>query len=365
MSEIDIYLKINNLSRELEIYVRLGDYKKDHAKKADEIFSKLVIEFDKFIEQRDTYFQYIEEISNQLKKGSSTKNFLAYFDMREFITNEEKLISELKINFCNRTFTSSLPTNLILNQIKESDNRITKIKPDYGEIVSGFVNSAENQIQKTKRDAIDRYSEEARKSDGYTNSFIENYRIYLNHYLIRDFNKIAESAGLQTLQYPRVITALKLDCTEKEYVSEIVKYEAREIPKLAITKQSNKISKETTDALNNYIEFINTELHYNYDFSSKLFYLNKTARSNFKPEASNRIIIATDDAFSIEDKLYKLSENEVDKRMFLSVFSFGNKDNEVKSLSKLAGNGKDNYEYIEVSNATKKLLQELQALKIK
>ncbi|NJO91131.1 MAG: VWA domain-containing protein [Chloroflexia bacterium] len=100
------------------------------------------------------------------------------------------------------------------------------------------------------------------------------------------------------------------------------------------------------------------------DFGKGLKLAYKTAKSNFKPNANNRIIVATDGAFTVDDELYKLSENESDKKIFVSVFSFGNKDKEVRSLSKLANIGKGNYEFIEISNATKKLLRELQALKI-
>jgi len=276
----DTYLNINNLARELEIYVRLDDYKKDQAKKADEIFNKLVIAYDEYINQRSIYYEYLKETSFPL-----TKKYKAYSDMHLFISEEERLFSKLKINFCSRTFTASLPTDLILQQIKESDSKISQLRSNYGKNIYGFVNSAENQVQKTKRNAIDRYSIDARKSDGYTNSFVKNYRIYLNHYLISDFNKFIESSGLQLLRHPRIVTALKFDCTEKEYVSKIAKYKAREIPKLLTAKQPTKIPKEAANALNNYIEFINTELHYNYDFAGKLFYLNKSANGQLEKKA--------------------------------------------------------------------------------
>jgi hypothetical protein len=280
----NIYLNINNLSRELEIYVRLGDYKKDQAKKADEIFSKLVVAFDEFVKERDGYFQFVKEFAAQFETGGSSKKYLAYIDMFNFILNEELFISQLKINLCSKTFTSGLPTELLLNQLKESDNKLEALKK-YGVDVRSFMNSAENQVQKTKREAIDRYSIDARESDGYTNNFIKNYRIYLNHYLINDFNKFVKSSGLQLLQYPKMITGLKLDCTKKDYNQNIVKYEAQEIPKLTVTKQSSNISKETAGALNNYIDFINTELHYNWDFASKLFYLNVSANRQLEKKA--------------------------------------------------------------------------------
>jgi Ca-activated chloride channel homolog len=281
----DISLIINNLSRGLEVYVRLGDYKKDQAKKADEIFNKLVVEFDNFINQKNTYYQYIKEIAEPFETGGATKKYQAYLSMREFVNEEEQLILKLKTNFCSKTFTAGLPTELILNQVKESDGRISSLKKEYGNLTSSFVNIAEKQIQKTKRNAIDDFSIYARKSDGYTNSFINNYRIYLNYYLIKDFNQFVKSSGLHLLQYPRIITALKLDCTKKTFSQNMVKYEAGEIPKIITNKQSTKISKETANTLNNYIEFINTELHYNWDFASKLFHLNKSANRQLEKNA--------------------------------------------------------------------------------
>ncbi len=280
----NIYLNINNLSRELEIYVRLGDYKKDQAKKADEIFSKLVVAFDEFVKERDAYFQFTKEVASQFENGGSSKKYLAYIDMLNFILNEEIFISQLKINLCSKTFTSSLPTDLLLSQLKESDSKLEAIKK-YGDDIRYFLSSAQNQVQKTKREAIDRYSTDARESDDYTNNFIKNYRVYLNYYLINDYNKFVKSSGLQLLQYPKIITGLKLDCTKKDYNQNIVKYEAKEIPQLVTIKQSKQISKETAGALNNYIDFINTELHYNWDFSSKLFYLNESANQQLEKKA--------------------------------------------------------------------------------
>ncbi len=272
----NICLNINNLSRELEIYVRLGDYKKDQAKKADEIFSKLIVAFDEFVKERDAYFQLTKEVAGQFETGGSSKKYLAYIDMFNFILHEELFISQLKINLCSKTFTSSLPTELLLSQLKESDNKLEAIKK-YGNDTRSFLSSAEKQVQKTKREAIDRYSIDARKSDGYLNNFIKNYRVYLNYYLINNFNKFVKSSGLQLLQYPKIITGLKLDCTQKDYTQNKTKYEANETPKLTVVKHPSVISKETAGALNNYIDFINTELHYNWDFSNKLFYLNQSA----------------------------------------------------------------------------------------
>ncbi|NJO91130.1 MAG: hypothetical protein HC831_20810 [Chloroflexia bacterium] len=66
-----------------------------------------------------------------------------------------------------------MDTKLILSQLKESDDKLETIKK-YGNETLYFLNSAENQVQKTKREAIDRYSIDARESDDYTNNFIKN-----------------------------------------------------------------------------------------------------------------------------------------------------------------------------------------------
>jgi Ca-activated chloride channel family protein len=125
----------------------------------------------------------------------------------------------------------------------------------------------------------------------------------------------------------------------------------------------NPISCTEKEKITKVLESLESKGQTNFEKGLKLAY--KTAKSNFKPDANNRIIVATDGAFTVDDELYKLSENESDKKIFLSVFSFGNKDKEVRSLSKLANKGKGNYEFIEISNAMKKLLGELQALRIK
>ncbi|NJO91129.1 MAG: hypothetical protein HC831_20805 [Chloroflexia bacterium] len=95
----NIYLNINNLSRELEIYIRLGDYKKDQAKKADEIFGKLVISFDEFVIERDLYFQHTKEVVSQSETGGSSKNILLILICLTLYCKRNCLISKFKINF--------------------------------------------------------------------------------------------------------------------------------------------------------------------------------------------------------------------------------------------------------------------------
>jgi len=310
----DIYLEINKLSRELEIYVRLEDYKKDHLKHSDEIYHQLKIKYDEYQAEIGNFHQWITNNFESGTKNNASQKQTAYQNMREYLLGEEKFMSNFKINFCSRVFTASLPIDLILKQLTESDNYLAELKvPQNSEFrkYQSFVSTALGRIQKTKREAIDEYSIDAKKSDNYTNNFIDNYQVYLNYYLINDFNDFVKETQASMLYFPITSATFKLDSTERKYIQPIEKYMATDIPDLIVSNKSIEIAPETARALNNYIEFINEELRINSSFATKLYYLNNTANKQLNKNNDDLFLsFSYYDKYALPTAAYEKTLNE-------------------------------------------------------
>jgi Mg-chelatase subunit ChlD len=84
----------------------------------------------------------------------------------------------------------------------------------------------------------------------------------------------------------------------------------------------------------------------------------KVADENYIRGGNNRIILATDGEFPINEESQQLISRFAGEDIFLSVFNFGKSNSSAKNLEKLAAMGKGNYEYITRENAEMKLIRE-------
>lgn len=306
----DIYSEINKQCRDLEIYIRLKDYKKDNGKHADELYKNLVKLFDKYFIQKTAYYQHLCQISDvYIKQNSSITK--VYNKMRSFLFEEEMHLNTLRHNFCESNFTNSLPVDSMLNRTKKADLELLEIEKLDKTNSLKFVNSSKNQLQKERRRAVDRYSGENRKTDSHMNNHIRYQIINLNDFVTYEFNNFIIRTKGELLKYPKTIAVLKIDCETKDYQIERKEYIETEIPELSIIKSPKLISKNTTRALNNYIEFINEELRFHYDFAERLYSLNKKVNSfpGDRPEYF-RLSFMISDAYAVPYAKYEQTINE-------------------------------------------------------
>ncbi len=91
----------------------------------------------------------------------------------------------------------------------------------------------------------------------------------------------------------------------------------------------------------------------------------KVADENYIRGGNNRIILATDGEFGLNDETRLLIEKFSKEDIFLSVFNFGKGSGASKALEKLADLGKGNYKYISKENVELQLIREVKAKKAK
>ena len=84
------------------------------------------------------------------------------------------------------------------------------------------------------------------------------------------------------------------------------------------------------------------------------------AKQNFRKDANNRVILATDGDFNVgvssDDKLVELIEDRRDDGIFLSVLGFGSGNLKDSKMEKIANHGNGNYYYIDNLLEAKKVL---------
>lgn len=91
----------------------------------------------------------------------------------------------------------------------------------------------------------------------------------------------------------------------------------------------------------------------------------KVADANYIRGGNNRIILATDGEFTLNDETRALIQKFADDDIFLSVFNFGKGAGASKTLANLATAGKGNYAYISRENVDLRLIREAKAKKKK
>ncbi|WP_202243504.1 vWA domain-containing protein [Fulvivirga sediminis] len=89
----------------------------------------------------------------------------------------------------------------------------------------------------------------------------------------------------------------------------------------------------------------------------------KLAEKEFITQGNNRIIIATDGDFHIDDKTEKMVQKGYEKGVFLSVFGFGHKIYDEKRFEALTAMSGGNYLHIDEDNSLQALVAELQAVR--
>lgn len=87
-----------------------------------------------------------------------------------------------------------------------------------------------------------------------------------------------------------------------------------------------------------------------------------TARRMFRPDANNRVILATDGDFNVgvssQADLVKLIESEREDGVFLTVLGFGMGDRRDRKLESLADHGNGQYAYIDSAQEARKVFVE-------
>lgn len=87
----------------------------------------------------------------------------------------------------------------------------------------------------------------------------------------------------------------------------------------------------------------------------------KLANKHYLPAGNNRIVLATDGEFDINDDVQASVAENAQRPIFLTVFTFGKTEVNGPNLRRIAGSGQGNYVHITPANASQQLVLEAQA----
>ncbi len=284
------YQQIFDKCRELEIYIRLEDYKTDNFKKSDDILDNIQNLYKKYRTQKNTLYNSIETIYNSLNKGKSNSYTKANDEMRQILNIEANFFSEYKFNFHYYSFTNSISENTLQQNINKIDN-IAHNKVSYPKFEhpisfyrTHFYKDLLHTIQETKRNAIDNNTKKNSISDQEFNSFYKYYLSNFNSILVNNYNNFVESCKKKNhrfLLYNKCLPLFKIDKQKKVFKKLTSNFKNPSKIKFNLIKQSKKISYNESMALNNYINFINKDTRRIWDFGYKLTRFNKYVNKNF------------------------------------------------------------------------------------
>jgi Ca-activated chloride channel family protein len=130
-------------------------------------------------------------------------------------------------------------------------------------------------------------------------------------------------------------------------------------PKIALKQSSFKDEQKIRKAVSDLSSSGKT------DVNAALRFVYKLADENYLRGGSNRIVLATDGDFSIDEEVLNVIQKFSEQDIFLSVFDFGKGMNASKNLARLAAIGKGNFESISRANVDQKLIREVKAKKNK
>jgi Ca-activated chloride channel family protein len=125
--------------------------------------------------------------------------------------------------------------------------------------------------------------------------------------------------------------------------------------KLSSFKDEEKLKKAVSDLSSSGKTDVNLALRFVY----------KLADENYLRGGSNRIVLATDGDFLVNEEVLNIIQKFSAQDIFLTVFNFGKGMNASKNLARLAAIGKGNFESISRENAEQKLIREVKAKKAK
>ncbi len=264
--------KIDKQAKELEVYIRLEDYKQDGFKKSDEILQSLSQLYSDLQLKKRTLESEIFQHANQQDIHGQANFVRSQETMRQAFAQQRQLFDSWEYNL-NETSPVTWDPTYFEESIRQDQvflSQMTKSTLPYpvNQMYKQFQSNLKD-LQKSKSYFLDNYNFQARQSDKDPNEFYLNrFLNYYNDVLCSFHDKFVEYAqqkGVYLLKHPKLSPRFILN---KEAVHEEVvvkKFEERDIAPLNIQANSEfgPIPPPILASLNLHIEYINETIRIN------------------------------------------------------------------------------------------------------
>lgn len=261
--------KVDANCKALDTYFKLEDYKQDNYSGALDLIRKFP---DLLKDYQNVKQELIRETENTYKKLSSSNggavNSQAISMMWQRLEHEKSFLDLWSYNLEEDTPTGwpneALSSSILQTDklIKEAEQHKLSIKYPASSMYASF-NEGMASILENKRDALDGYNAEAKKSDRHGNETYLGLINYYNGVLVSFYNSFidyAQQDGFYGLKVARYLPVFEIRTKAREENVKVEAFKDEAHFDLQPIKQSAPISSVSSLTLNNYVDFINESM---------------------------------------------------------------------------------------------------------
>jgi hypothetical protein len=256
--------------KELETYVRLKDYQQDGMRGSDAMLHELEGLFAAFSREKEHLWREVETIYGHYHPASSADPGLQLaLSMRQVLDSEKALLDAMVL-YLDEDKPADWPVELVQKHIAESEKAVARFArvPDdiqypADDMVKSF-RSALIDMLGVKRNALDEYTFEARKSARHGNEAYLQLHNHFNNSLLSFYAAFVNYSrpAYKLLAYPKAAPRFAITPPVPRKLETPRAKPFKDAPLLPFTtrRAPAPVSETTLEALNHYIEFINESL---------------------------------------------------------------------------------------------------------
>ena len=258
--------KIDEKCKALDTYHKLEDYKNDNFAKAESIISELQLLVAEYRKKQRSLQTELENAHKKLTSGASDNAYHKSDLMLRHEVERERNFLDLWAFNLKEDIHTGWPVDKLEQSILETDAQLTalrKYKPTLKYPASSmWTNFQESlgSVLSTKRDGLDGYNFEAKKSDKHSNDVYMGLINYFNGTLISDQNMFIQYAegdayyGLKSIKY---FPLFEIKAQSKVVDVDIKRFKDIDRTPVPAAAQRIALAKPVYQTLSNYIDYIN------------------------------------------------------------------------------------------------------------
>ena len=255
--------RIDLKCKALDTYHKLEDHRKDNYDEGKKLVKEMLGLIGEYHAKQGTFRKELMKRYAAIRASHAYNNAVNH--MQEQMERERSFLDLWTYNLNEQTHTEWIEKQLsesILETAAEL-KKMEALKPELKYPASGMWPSfldGMRSILDMKRNALDQYNHEARKSDRHANATYANLINYYNGVLGANFNTFIEYAtndkfyGLKAIAY---VPRLEIRSKQQDEDREIAAFKDEQITLTQLPKQSRPINQDEFAALENYIDFVN------------------------------------------------------------------------------------------------------------
>ena len=276
--------EMDKQTKEIEVSIRLKDYEKDNFEKINQLLQSFSTLFKDFRELQEDLAKETYQTYRHFEPSITTNPYLrTEKELENILNHDNKLLKSWTYNFNSENHTGWVIENVIQNvkvneDVLRNNTKSTLTYPANMQ-VNSFIDCLQ-ELQESKRNAIDDYTRFAQQSDEHSNYIYTNLMNYYNNCLVSFYNNFVDYSnqnGAYLLFQAKFSPVFEFKTVVKEVNLKVKPFEDIPYQSLNISKQSTLVSQNTFIALGNYLDFINQVIQNNRPLISQLKNFNVSA----------------------------------------------------------------------------------------